>query len=121
METNDSDGKPDVTVFATGSEVSLACAAAALASPAKVRVVSVLSKELLEGDGAAARTQLAGGGNVRVMVAEAGVKQGWEGWVQSPDDIFSIDRFGESGPAQKVAGHLHFTAEALADRIKNTR
>ena len=117
----DTDGKPDVTVFATGSEVSLACAAAALASPAKVRVVSVLSKELLEGDGAAARTQLAGGGNVRVMVAEAGVKQGWEGWVQSPDDIFSIDRFGESGPAQKVAGHIHFTAEALADRIKNMR
>jgi len=54
------------------------------------------------------------------MVAEAGVKQGWEGWVRSPEkDIFSIDRFGESGPAKKVAEHLGFTAEALAANIKD--
>ena len=55
----------------------------------------------------------------RVMIAEAGVKQGWEGWVQSPEkDIFSIERFGESGPAKKVAEHLGFTAQSLAARIK---
>ena len=53
------------------------------------------------------------------MVAEAGVKQGWEGWVRTPaKDIFSIERFGESGPAKKVAEHLGFTAQALAARIK---
>lgn len=112
------DGTPDVTIFATGSEVSLACEAAQLAAPKKVRVVSVPSKELLDAQASSCKAQLVGN-NGRVMVAEAGVKQGWEGWVQSPEkDIFSIERFGESGPAKKVAEHLGFTAQALAARIK---
>ena len=112
------DGTPDVTILATGSEVSLACEAAELAAPKKVRVVSVPSKELLEAQASSCKAQLVGN-NGRVMVAEAGVKQGWEGWVQSPEkDIFSIERFGESGPAKKVAEHLEFTAQALAARIK---
>ena len=111
---------PDVTILATGSEVSLACKAAELAAPKKVRVVSVPSKELLDAQTNPFKTQLVGNSNTRVMAAEAGVKQGWEGWVRSPEkDIFSIDRFGESGPAKKVAEHLGFTAEALAANIKD--
>ena len=114
----DTIGTPDVTILATGSEVSLACEAAELAAPKKVRVVSVPSKELLEAQASSCKAQLVGN-NGRVMVAEAGVKQGWEGWVQSSEkDIFSIERFGESGPAKKVAEHLGFTAQALAARIK---
>ena len=113
------DGDPEITVLATGSEVSLACEAAELAAPKKVRVVSVPSKELLEAQTSSCKAQLVGNNGSRVMVAEAGVKQGWEGWVQSPEkDIFSIERFGESGPAKKVAEHLGFTAQALATRIK---
>lgn len=116
----DTEGKPDVTVLATGSEVSLACEAARLAEPMNVRVISVCSKEMLEAQSDAFKNKLVGGSSVRVMVAEAGVRQGWEGWVQSPkDDIFSIDRFGASGPGKKVAEHLGFTAQALAERIKN--
>lgn len=115
----DTIGTPDVTIFATGSEVSLACEAAQLATPKKVRVVSVPSKELLEAQTSSYKEQLVGSSTTRVMVAEAGVKQGWAGWVQSPEkDIFSIERFGESGPAKKVAEHLGFTAQALAARIK---
>ena len=115
----DTIGTPDVTILATGSEVSLACEAAQLAAPKKVRVVSVPSKELLEAQTSSYKEQLVGSSTTRVMVAEAGVKQGWAGWVQSPEkDIFSIERFGESGPAKKVAEHLGFTAQALAARIK---
>jgi len=77
-----------------------------------------LSKELLEAQTSSCKAQLVGN-NTRVIVAEAGVKQGWAGWVQSPEkDIFSIERFGESGPAKKVAEHLGFTTQALAARIK---
>ena len=115
----DTIGTPNVTILATGSEVSLACEAAQLAAPKKVRVVSVPSKELLEAQTSSYKEQLVGSSTTRVMVAEAGVKQGWEGWVQSPEkNIFSIERFGESGPAKKVAEHLGFTAQALAARIK---
>jgi transketolase len=35
-------------------------------------------------------------------------------------DILSIDRFGESGPAAKVAEALGFTAKALAAIIERS-
>lgn len=117
----DTEGKPDVTLLATGSEVALACEAAEIARPVKVKVVSVPSKELLEAQSDTFKKELIGGADVRVMVAEAGIRQGWEGWVRSAqDDIFSIERFGESGPGKKVAEHFAFTAVALAACIKGT-
>ncbi len=39
---------------------------------------------------------------------------GWEGFVSSKDDLFTLNRFGESGPAAKVAEDLGFTAKDLA-------
>ncbi|MGP1594652.1 MAG: transketolase [Treponema sp.] len=114
----DTAGTPDVTILATGSEVSLACEAARNAGNCKVRVVSVLSKELFEAQDDAFKNRITGGSGVRIIVAEAGIKQGWEHWTATPDDIFSVDRFGESGPAKKVAEHLNFTADALTARIK---
>jgi transketolase len=42
---------------------------------------------------------------------------GWERWAKS-EDILAINRFGESGPAAKVAEHLGLTAQALAAIIK---
>jgi len=52
----------------------------------------------------------------RIVVAEAGVAQGWER-IAASEDIFSIERFGESGPGAEVAKHLGFTAEKLAELI----
>ena len=53
-----------------------------------------------------------------MIVAEAGVKTGWEGYVSSKKDLFTINRFGESGPAKKIAEDLGFTAEKLAELIE---
>jgi transketolase len=53
---------------------------------------------------------------LRVIVCEAGVRQGWERWAKV-EDILSLDRFGESGPYAKVAAHLGFSAEHLASII----
>jgi transketolase len=103
--------KPDVVVLATGSEVGLALEAAAQ-SGKKVQVVSVVSRELFESQDRAAREAVVPPG-VRVVVAEAGVRQGWEYWAK-PEDILSLERFGESGPAAKVAEELGLTAPALA-------
>lgn len=107
---------PDVTVLATGSEVSLALAAADLVPGKKIRVVSVVSKELFESQSEVIRNAIVGGSknSVRIVTAEAGIRMGWEGWTRDASDNFSIERFGESGPANKVAEHLGFTAEALA-------
>jgi transketolase len=112
--------KPDVTVLATGSEVSMALAAAALVPGKKIRVVSVMSKELFESQSEVIQSAIIGGkkGSVRVVTAEAGIRLGWEGWTASHADNFSIERFGESGPANKVAEHLGFTAAKLAELLK---
>jgi transketolase len=54
-----------------------------------------------------------------VFVAEAGVVEGWER-IAPPECILSIERFGESGPGDKVAEHLGFTAQALAQKVLAT-
>lgn len=107
---------PDVTIVATGSEVNMALEASAKVTGKSVRVVSILDKNLFETQSEDFQKQILGGAK-RVIVAEAGCKTGWEGYVSSKKDLFTIDRFGESGPAKKVAEHFGFTAEKLADLI----
>lgn len=110
----DTDGTPDITVLATGSEVGMAIEAAGLVSGKKVRVVSVFDKTLLDNDEALQAEVI--GGAKRVVVAEAGSRMGWEGYARKAD-LFTLNDFGESGPASKVAEHLGFTAAKLAELL----
>ena len=111
----DCDGTPDVIVAASGSEVNLALKAAELSSK-KIRVVSVISRELFTAQDKAFRESLIPAG-VRTVVAEAGVSSGWEGIASSEDDMLTINTFGDSGPAAKVAEKFGFTPENLAKLI----
>jgi transketolase len=45
---------------------------------------------------------------------------GWEG-IASGGDIFALDRFGESGPAEQVAEHLGLTADKIAAAIRSKK
>ena len=105
---------PNAVIIATGSEVGLALEAARLveAGGKKVRVVSMISRELFESQPEAIHQSIIPPG-ARVICCEAGIKSGWERWAR-PEDILSVDRFGISGPADKVAEALGFTAGALA-------
>lgn len=109
------DNKPSLTILATGSEVSLVLDALRLAKNGdEVRVVSVISKELFEKDLEARKNLLVG----RIISVEAGLRQGWEGFVKDKKDNFSIEYFGTSAPAKDVAKYLGFTAESLAKVIE---
>lgn len=110
------DENPDVTVVATGSEVNMALDAAKKVSGKTVRVVSILDKNLFESDEKFMNEIL--GGAKRVIVAEAGCRCGWEGIATGRKDLFTIDRFGESGPGKNVAQALGFTADKLAELIE---
>ncbi|MDR3138556.1 MAG: transketolase [Treponema sp.] len=103
---------PDVVIIATGSEVGLALEAAAKAEGKKVRVVSMISRELFESQPQAIRDAIVPP-KVRAVCCEAGVRSGWERWAK-PEDILSVEGFGVSGPAAKAAEHLGFTSAALA-------
>ena len=104
----------DAVLIATGTEVGLALEAAAL-SGKKVRVVSMISRELFESQGEVIRNSIIPPG-IRTIVCEAGSRGGWEHWAKQAD-ILSVDDFGESGPGGDLAKHLGFTAEALAKLI----
>lgn len=107
---------PDVTIVAAGSEVNLALAAAKLATGKTVRVVSVMDREEFIRQPKSVQDKIVAPSS-RVIAAEAGVSMGWDYFTACREDIFAIDRFGESGPAGKVAEYLGFTAENLAKLI----
>ena len=116
---------PDVVVVATGSEVSLALAAAdriagdaeAKKACGEVRVVSMPSRELFLAQPAPVRDAILPPG-ARVVTVEAGIAMGWEAIASSRADILSIDRFGASGPGDEVAKHLGLTVDRLASLIR---
>jgi transketolase len=110
-------GTPEIVVVATGSEVSLALEAAEKVSDKKIRVVSMLSRELFLAQDQTFRRSILPEG-VRVVTTEAGVSCGWDRFASSPEDMLHIDRFGESGPAKDVANHFGFTADALAEILR---
>ena len=114
----DCDGTPDVVIVATGSEVSAALQAAASLSDRKVRVVSMISREIFTAQPAQFRLSLVPEGAKKV-VFEAGVTQCWKGPFDNETLVVGVDRFGESGPYQKVAEHLGITAAALEKRIRD--
>ena len=109
---------PDVTLVATGSEVAMALEAASKVSGKSVRVVSVLDKNLFESQSEDFQKSILGEKS-RKIVVEAGVRNGWEFYVSSNKDLFTLDHFGESGPAKKVAEHFGFTSEKLAELIES--
>ena len=108
---------PDVTLVATGSEVSMALEAASKVQKKSVRVVSVMDKNQFDSQDEEFRKSILGE-NPRVIVAEAGVRNGWEFYVSSKKDLFTLDHFGASGSGKAVAEHFGFTAERLAELIE---
>ncbi len=110
------DGKPDVILIGTGSEVSVALAARDLLAQQAVqaRVVSMPSWELFEAQEASYRASvLPPSVQARVSV-EAGVTMGWERYVGAAGAMVGINRFGESGKGPAVMAHLGITPENVA-------
>ena len=110
----------DVVLVATGSEVSLALAAADLLeeSSTSARVVSLPCWELFFHQDDAYQAEVLGEGIPRVSI-EAGSTFGWERIVEGDGLTIGIDRFGVSAPADRLATELGFTAEAVAGEVRS--
>jgi transketolase len=104
------DGKPDILLLATGSEVSLCVTAyeELKADGIKARVVSMPSWELYESQLQDYRdTVLPPAITARVAVEEAS-GFGWERYTGFDGAILAMDSFGLSAPAKVVAKHFGF-------------
>ena len=108
-------GTSDITLMATGSEVSIAADAKAQLESAghKVRLVSVPSLELLKEQGADYLDNLRGGAKA-VIAVEAGLEMGWSGILRTGDGFIGMNSFGASAPAGELYAHFGITAEAIS-------
>jgi transketolase len=112
------DGKADVSIFATGSEVEIAVAARKLLADRGIaaRVVSVPCFELLFAAPEAARRAIVGDAPVKVAI-EAAVRQGWDAIIGSDGLFVGMTGFGASAPAKELYAHFGITAAAVADAV----
>ncbi len=118
-ELRAANGEARVTLFATGTEVPLALAAADRleANNSPTRVVSVPCFELFEQQDAAYQASVIGRGTVRVAV-EAAIKQGWERFIGEDGAFVGMTGFGASAPAEVLYDKFGITTEAVVAAAK---
>ncbi|WP_232845666.1 transketolase [Aurantimonas marina] len=112
------DGKRDVTILATGSEVGLAVDAKALLAESgiKAAVVSMPSWELFQAQPQSYRDEVLGSAP-RVAV-EAASPFGWARYVESEDDVVGMRSFGASAPGPDVYKHFNITPAAVTEKAR---
>ena len=121
----DADGKRQVILIATGSEVSVALAAREVlqAEGIGTRVVSMPCMELFAAQEDTYRRRVLPGGPVRIGI-EAGMRQGWDQWLMgergkwNKADFVGMDGFGASAPAGELFEHFGITAQSVVEKSK---
>ena len=113
-------GKPDVILIGTGSEVSLCLAARDLLAKDKIkaRVVSMPCREMFDDQDQAYRDSvLPPSITARVTVEEAS-PIGWDRYAGPKGVVLGMDTFGLSAPLKVVSEHFGFTPERVAAAAK---
>jgi transketolase len=109
----------DLTLIATGSELSLAVKAAEILenSGISTRVVSMPCWAMFDRQSKAYRNQVLPPGGRRLVV-EAGASMGWHRYLGDKGDVIAIDQFGASAPAQELFREFKITAEEIVRRAQ---
>jgi transketolase len=110
---------PEVSIIATGSEVSVAMKAAEIleSSGISTQVVSAPCLEWFAEQGSQYRETLLPKSALKVSI-EAGIAQGWREYVGDSGIIISLDHFGASAAAGKLFEEFGFTGEKVAAKVK---
>jgi transketolase len=108
-----------VTLLATGSEVSIALTAAEMLEKQGLgtAVVSLPSFELFAAQPLSYREHVLGPGTVRVGI-EAAIRQGWDAVLGAHSDFVGMSGFGASAPAEHLYQHFGITAEKVVERAQ---
>lgn len=109
--------KTDITIVATGSEVSLAIKTANILNEKgkNVKVVSMPSTNIFDSQDEKYRQRILPKKS-RIFTLEAGSKYGLSKYVQKGFAI-GLDNFGESASAEQLNAYFEFLPEKLANRI----
>ena len=111
-------GKPDVILIASGSEVGLIMAARQILHErnVKARVVSMPSWDLFDAQPQSYRDQVLLPAVRARLAVEAGTSQGWHRYVGDGGSVLGVDRFGASAPGDIVMREYGFTVENVCKR-----
>ena len=107
----DCDGKPELILISTGSEVELCTKAAAelTAKGRKVRVVSMPATDVFDKQDAAYRESVLPSDVVKRVAVEAGIADFWHKYTGFNGKIIGMTTFGESAPADQLFEMFGFT------------
>ncbi|MCL4125494.1 UNVERIFIED_CONTAM: hypothetical protein GTU68_021331, partial [Idotea baltica] len=122
----DAEGKRQVILIATGSEIAVAMEARDIlqAEGIGTRVVSMPCMELFAEQDEAYRKRVLPAGPVRVGI-EAAVRQGWDRWLlgergrDAKAGFIGMDSFGASAPAEELFEKFGITAKATVAKVKD--
>ena len=117
---SDSEGEPEISLFASGSEVSVALdVKEALKNKFNIRVVNFGCWELFDMQPDNYKANIIHNSSFKVSI-EAGITQGWQKYTGNcalNSLNIGIDRFGESAPGAEVARHLGLDMESVKDKL----
>lgn len=107
-----------VTLIATGSEVSLAMDARNQLETAGIgaTVVSIPCWELFNRQSKAYRERVLG--SVPRVAIEAAIRMGWDGYIGMDGGFVGMSGFGASGSAEELYAYFDITAEAVVREAK---
>ena len=108
---------PDLVIFATGSEVSLALAAAKNLAQFKTKIVSIPCWELLFAQDKAFIERIMTTSCLRRVSIEAGTTLGWQKFTGMSGLNIGLDTFGASAPMEHLAEEYGFTPTKVSARI----
>ncbi|MDR1829067.1 MAG: transketolase [Methylobacteriaceae bacterium] len=112
------DGEARVSLFASGTEVSLAVDACKklVERGIATRVVSVPSLELLIDQPEDVKARIVGKAPIKVGI-EAGVRFGWDAVIGSDGIFVGMKGFGASAPAKDLYPYFGITADAVVEKV----
>ncbi|NGQ96833.1 transketolase [Brevibacillus sp. SYP-B805] len=115
------DGKPQLILLATGSEVSLCMQASEVLEGKGIatRVVSMPSWELFEQQPQAYKDEVLPPSVKARLAVEMAMPLGWERYVGDGGAVLGIDRFGASAPGERIMQEYGFTVENVVAKAES--
>jgi transketolase len=114
------EGKPDLVLIGTGSELSLVVAAREKLLEQKInaRVVSMPSWEIFDDQPQDYREFVLPPDTRPRLAVEAALPLGWHRYVGDRGDVLAIERFGASAPGNIVMEKFGFTVDHVVERAR---
>ena len=118
-ELSNSKQTAKVSLFASGSEVSLALAAKVKLEKENIpcRVISMPCWELFDKQDIDYKNNIIDKNTYKIAI-EAGIRHGWDKYIGNTGHFIGIETFGESAPIESIYKHFNITTNAIVDAAK---